>query len=98
MRLVVNADDFGLTEGQRKALQAFAGEGLDSLARDAAPEFADRSSFEDLQKRGVEAVTLSTEEKRAFAAATKPVYDKWAGTVGTDLVRKAEAAVRAVSA
>ena len=58
----------------------------------------DRASFEELQRRGVEAVALSAEEKRAFAAVTKPVYDKWAATVGADLVRKAEAAVRAVAA
>ena len=36
------APDFGLTDGRRKALQAFAKAGLDSLARDAAPEFAER--------------------------------------------------------
>jgi tripartite ATP-independent transporter DctP family solute receptor len=57
----------------------------------------DRASLEDLGRRGVEVAALSAEEKRAFAAATKPVYDKWAATVGADLVRKAEAAVRAVA-
>ena len=36
---------------------------------------------------------LSAEEKRAFARATRPVFDKWAATVGTDLVRQAEAVV-----
>ena len=34
--------DFGLTDGQRKAIRAFARAGLDSLSRDAAPEFAER--------------------------------------------------------
>jgi len=58
----------------------------------------DRGSLEELQKRGVEVVALSAEEKRAFAAATKPVYDKWAATVGAELVRKAEAAVRSAAA
>lgn len=58
----------------------------------------DRASLEELQKRGVEVAALSAEEKRAFAAATKPVYDKWASTVGAELVRKAEAAVRSAAA
>lgn len=34
--------DFGLTDGQRKALLTFARVGLDSLTRDPAPEFAER--------------------------------------------------------
>ena len=58
----------------------------------------DRASFEELRRRGVEVVSLSAEEKRAFAAATRPVFEKWAGTVGADLVRKAEAAIRAAVA
>ncbi len=57
----------------------------------------DRASFEELQRRGVEVAALSAEEKRAFATATRPVFDKWATTVGADLVRKAEAAIRAVA-
>jgi TRAP-type transport system periplasmic protein len=60
-------------------------------------EDADRSSLEELARRGVETTVLSAAEKRAFAQATRPVYQKWAGTVGADLVRKAEAAVSAVS-
>ena len=36
------APDFGLADGQRGALLAFLGAGLDSLARDCAPEFAER--------------------------------------------------------
>ena len=41
---------------------------------------------------------LSVEEKAAFARATRPVYDKWTQTVGAELVRKAEAAIRATNA
>jgi tripartite ATP-independent transporter DctP family solute receptor len=66
--------------------------------RGLGPAGGDRASFEELQRRGVEVVALSAEEKRAFAAVTRPVYDKWAGTIGADLVRKAEAAVRAAVA
>jgi mono/diheme cytochrome c family protein len=36
------APDFGLSDGKRAALLAFAAAGLDSLTRDAAPEFAER--------------------------------------------------------
>jgi TRAP-type transport system periplasmic protein len=57
----------------------------------------DRSALDELQKRGVEVVELTDAEKRAFAQATRPVFDKWAGTIGRDLVQKAEAAIRAVS-
>lgn len=54
---------------------------------------ADRSSYEELARRGVATVELTAAEKQAFARATRPVYDKWAQTVGAELVRKAEAAV-----
>jgi mono/diheme cytochrome c family protein len=36
------APDFGLSDASRKALQAFAKKGFDSLTREAAPEFAER--------------------------------------------------------
>ena len=58
----------------------------------------DRSSLDELARRGVTVATLSDAEKQAFARATRPVYDKWAQTVGTDLVRKAEAAIRGARA
>jgi hypothetical protein len=38
----------------------------------------------------VTVTTLSDAEKQAFARATRPVFDKWAQTVGADLVRRAE--------
>lgn len=53
----------------------------------------DSSSLEECKKRGVEVVALSTAEKKAFAQATRPVFDKWAQTIGADLVKKAEAAI-----
>ncbi len=55
----------------------------------------DRSSFDELQKRGVQVVVSTPAEKEAFARATRGVFDKWAQTIGPDLVRKAEAAVKA---
>ena len=60
-------------------------------------EGGDDSAMVELRNRGVEVTVLSAAEKRAFAEKTRPVYDKWANTVGADLVRKAEAAIRAVA-
>lgn len=57
----------------------------------------DDSALVELRNRNVEVSVLTLEEKRAFAAALRPVYDRWAATIGADLVRKAEAAIRAVS-
>ncbi|HVL71332.1 MAG TPA: TRAP transporter substrate-binding protein DctP [Beijerinckiaceae bacterium] len=53
----------------------------------------DRSSFDELKKRGVEVVELTEDEKKVFAAATKSVFDKWAQTTGPDLVKKAQEAI-----
>jgi tripartite ATP-independent transporter DctP family solute receptor len=58
----------------------------------------DRASLDELARRNVTVTTLSDAEKAAFARATRPVFDKWAGTVGADLVRRAEAAIRGARA
>jgi tripartite ATP-independent transporter DctP family solute receptor len=57
----------------------------------------DDSALAELRNRGVEVTVLTLAEKRAFAEALRPVYDRWANTVGTELVRKAETAIRAAS-
>ncbi|WP_198368919.1 DctP family TRAP transporter solute-binding subunit [Roseomonas rosulenta] len=58
----------------------------------------DRSALEECARRGVAVTELTAAEKDAFARVTRPVYDKWAQTVGTALVEKAQAAItRAVS-
>ena len=57
-----------------------------------------RASLEELARRNVTVTTLDAEQKAAFARVTRPVYDKWAQTVGADLVRRAEAAVRGTRA
>jgi tripartite ATP-independent transporter DctP family solute receptor len=57
----------------------------------------DRSSFDELARRGVATVELSAAEKQEFARATRPAFDKWAAQVGTELVGKAEAAIKAIS-
>lgn len=57
----------------------------------------DDSALAELRTRNVEVTILSAAEKRAFGTALRPVYDRWANTIGADLVRKAEAAIRAVA-
>ena len=46
-----------------------------------------------MKKRGVEIADLTPAEKQVFAKATRPVFDKWAATIGADLVKKAEASI-----
>lgn len=54
---------------------------------------SDRSSFEELKRRNVDVVELSENERSLFKAATRSVFEKWAQTVGADLVKKAEDAI-----
>jgi TRAP-type C4-dicarboxylate transport system substrate-binding protein len=56
---------------------------------------SDRSMIKEVQGLGVTVTELTPAEKAAFQKAVKPVYDKWAKQVGTDLVKRAEAAVAA---
>jgi tripartite ATP-independent transporter DctP family solute receptor len=46
-----------------------------------------------LKKNGMQVVTLSKDEVAAFRARTKPVYDKWVGKVGADLVKSTESII-----
>jgi len=55
----------------------------------------DLSSIDEARKLGVEVQLLSPEEKAAFQAATKPVFEKWAQQTGADLVAKAQKAIAA---
>lgn len=55
----------------------------------------DLSTIADVEKLGVNVVTLSPAEREEFVKATRKVYQKWSKTVGTDLVKKAEKAIAA---
>jgi tripartite ATP-independent transporter DctP family solute receptor len=44
---------------------------------------------------GVKIVRLSAQERAAFQKATRPVYEKWAKSIGPELVKKAESSVAA---
>jgi TRAP-type transport system periplasmic protein len=43
-----------------------------------------------LRKEGMDVVVLSTADTVAFRDRTRSVYDRWAGEIGTDLVKSAE--------
>jgi TRAP-type C4-dicarboxylate transport system substrate-binding protein len=53
----------------------------------------DDSLVKEVQGLGVTVTRLTPDELAAFKKAVKPVYDKWAQQIGSDLVKKAEAAV-----
>ena len=55
----------------------------------------DDSVVKEVQALGVNVTRLTPAELAAFKKAVKPVYDKWAQQIGSDLVKKAEAAVAA---
>ncbi len=48
------------------------------------------AAYEELKKNGMEVVMPSAAELAAFRDKTRPVYDKWVGEVGADLVKSAE--------
>ena len=51
--------------------------------------------LKDIAALGVTVTHLSPAERDAFVNATRPTYDKWKSTVGTDLVSMAEKAIAA---
>jgi tripartite ATP-independent transporter DctP family solute receptor len=53
----------------------------------------DDTVLKQIEAGGVTVTSLSPEQRDAFVKATRPVYDKWAGAIGADLVKKAEAAI-----
>ena len=53
----------------------------------------DDSLLKDIAAQGVEVVQLTPEQQKAFQTATRAVYDKWAKTIGPDLVKAAETSI-----
>lgn len=53
----------------------------------------DTSMITTVESLGVNVVKLTPQEREAFVKATRKVYDKWAKTIGPDLVKKAEQAI-----
>src|SRR5574343_117412 len=54
---------------------------------------SDNAVLKQIEAAGVTVTHPTTAQREAFVQATRPVYDKWAKTIGPDLVKKAEAAI-----
>lgn len=65
-----------------------------AIARKGVVE-ADKPLLKDIAALGVTVTQLSAAERAAFVKATRPVYDKWKGQIGADLVNMAEKAIAA---
>lgn len=65
-----------------------------ALARKGLTE-SDKPLFKEIAGMGVTVTQLTPAEREAFVKVTRPVYAKWKGTVGNDLVTKAEKAIAA---
>src|SRR5690606_22422809 len=65
-----------------------------ALARKGMVE-ADKPLLKELAGNGVTVTQLSAAERDAFVKATRPVYEKWKGQIGADLVNAAEKAISA---
>lgn len=51
--------------------------------------------LKDIAANGVTVTQLSPADREAFVKATRPVFDKWKGQIGADLVGQAEKAIAA---
>ena len=65
-----------------------------AIARKGVVE-ADKPLLKQIGDLGVTVTQLSPAEREAFVKATRPVYDKWKGQIGADLVGAAEKAIAA---
>jgi tripartite ATP-independent transporter DctP family solute receptor len=54
---------------------------------------SDNAVLKQIEASGVTVTHLTPAQRDAFVQATRPVYQKWAKTIGADLVKKAEAAI-----
>ncbi len=54
---------------------------------------SDNAVLKQIEASGVTVTHLTPAQRDAFVLATRPVYQKWAKTIGADLVKKAEAAI-----
>ena len=54
---------------------------------------SDNAVLRQIEASGVSVTHLTPAQRDAFVQATRPVYQKWAKTIGADLVKKAETAI-----
>ncbi|WCM89200.1 DctP family TRAP transporter solute-binding subunit [Acidovorax sp. NCPPB 3576] len=71
-----------------------AGKEQIAIARKGMVE-ADKPLLKEIASHGVTVTQLSPAERESFAKATRPVFDKWKGQIGADLVEQAEKAIAA---
>ena len=72
----------------REAAVQAAKENIDAARKGLVPP--DDTTIKEVESLGVNVARLTDAEKAAFKKITKPVYDKWAGQIGPELVKKAE--------
>ncbi len=84
-----------LTPAQQAVVRESARAAADDLARSAAAD--EKIAIGLLRSRGVAILRLTPSGRAAFAAAARPVYDRWAVVAGDALVRAAESAVSAAT-
>lgn len=93
---VVNKDVWNSwTPADREAVRQAAieaGKEEIAIARKGVVE-ADKPLLKQIEGLGVTVTQLSPAEREAFVKATRPVYDKWKGQIGADLVGAAEKAI-----
>jgi TRAP-type transport system periplasmic protein len=53
----------------------------------------DNAVLKQIEAAGVTVTQPSAAQRAVFVQATRPVYDKWAKSIGSDLVKQAEAAI-----
>ena len=83
------------TPADREAVRQAAIEAGKENVADARRGIAgdDTTALKQIEGQGVTVTRLSADQRTAFQAAAKPVYDKWAGQIGADLVKSAETAI-----
>ena len=71
-----------------------AGKEQIAIARKGVVE-ADKPLLKDIAANGVTVTQLTPAEREEFVKATRPVYTKWKGQIGADLVNAAEQSIAA---
>jgi TRAP-type C4-dicarboxylate transport system substrate-binding protein len=82
-----------LWDAWNDAQRAVVRNAANETAREATALAREETALAELTKQGVTIVRLSPTQRAAFRAAVQPVWDKWTGPIGVDLVRAAENAV-----
>ncbi len=78
-------------EAVRQAALQAARENVEAARKGIAG--TDNAVLKQIEASGVTVTTPSAAQRDEFVKATRPVYDKWAKTIGPDLVKKAETAI-----